>query len=110
VATDQQLTTIDRRDYKGSEGLFIGAVRHRSLAIAVSPKEFAIAVWNRSSSRTVRDSSSPQEFITISSSRKLHRSGLRQLGADEEPEEVAGSCDVIGPVISDCKHRLMYIQ
>jgi hypothetical protein len=27
--------------------------------------------------------------------------------ADEEPEEVAGSCDVIGSVISDCKHRLM---
>jgi hypothetical protein len=30
---------------------------------------------------------------------------LRQLGADVEPEEVAGSCDVIGSVISDCKRR-----
>jgi hypothetical protein len=30
---------------------------------------------------------------------------LRQLGADEEPEEVAGSCDVIGNVRSDCKLR-----
>jgi hypothetical protein len=29
---------------------------------------------------------------------------LRQLGADEEPEEVAGSCDVIRSVISDFKH------
>jgi hypothetical protein len=35
------------------------------------------------------------------------RSGLRQLGTDEEPEEVAGSCDEIGSVISDCKRRLM---
>jgi hypothetical protein len=35
------------------------------------------------------------------------RSVLRQLGADEKPEEVAGSCDVIGTVISDCKRRLM---
>jgi hypothetical protein len=42
------------------------------------------------------------EFITSSSSRKILRSGLRQLGADEEPEEVAGSCDVIGKVLSDC--------
>jgi hypothetical protein len=50
------------------------------------------------------------EFITSSSSRKILRSGLRQLWADEEPEEVAGSCDVIGKVISDCKRRLMYIQ
>jgi hypothetical protein len=32
---------------------------------------------------------------------------LHQLGADEEPEEVAGACDVIGSVISDSKHRLM---
>jgi hypothetical protein len=30
-----------------------------------------------------------------------------QLGTDEEPEEVAGSCDVIRSVISDCKLRLM---
>jgi hypothetical protein len=29
---------------------------------------------------------------------------LRQLGADKEPEEVIGSCNVIGHVISDCKH------
>jgi hypothetical protein len=29
------------------------------------------------------------------------------LGADEEPEEVVGSCDVIGSVISECKRRLM---
>jgi hypothetical protein len=34
------------------------------------------------------------EFITSSSSWKILRSGLRQLGADEEPEEVAGSCYV----------------
>jgi hypothetical protein len=46
-------------------------------------------------------------FITSSSSRKILRSGLCQLGADEEPEEVAGSCDVIRSVISDCKLRLM---
>jgi hypothetical protein len=39
-----------------------------------------------------------------SSSRNILRSGLCQLGTDEEPEEVAGSCDVIGKVISDCKH------
>jgi hypothetical protein len=32
---------------------------------------------------------------------------LPQLGADEEPEEVVGSCDVIGSVIGDCKLRLM---
>jgi hypothetical protein len=32
---------------------------------------------------------------------------LRQLGADEEPEEVAGSCDIIGNVLSDFKCRLM---
>jgi hypothetical protein len=44
------------------------------------------------------------ELITSSSSRKIPRSGLRQLGADEEPGEVAGSCDVIGSVISECKH------
>jgi hypothetical protein len=41
------------------------------------------------------DSSLEYEFITSSSSRKILRSALRQLGADEEPEEVAGSCDVI---------------
>jgi hypothetical protein len=52
-------------------------------------------------------SSLEYEFITSSSSRKILRSGLRQLGADEEPEEVVGSCDVIGSVISDCKRRLM---
>jgi hypothetical protein len=46
-------------------------------------------------------------FIRSSSSRKILRSGLRQLGTDEEPEEVAGSCDVIGSVISDYKLRLM---
>jgi hypothetical protein len=49
------------------------------------------------------------ELITSSSSRKILRSGLRQLGADEEPE-VAGLCDIIGSVISDCKRRLVYIQ
>jgi hypothetical protein len=43
----------------------------------------------------------------MSSSQKILRSGLRQLGADEEPEEVAGTCDVIGSVTNDCKHRLM---
>jgi hypothetical protein len=32
---------------------------------------------------------------------------LCHLGADEEPEEVVGSCDVIGNVLSDCKLRLM---
>jgi hypothetical protein len=47
-------------------------------------------------------SSLEYEFITSSSSRKILRSGLRQLGADEEPEGVAGSCDVIGSVIRDC--------
>jgi hypothetical protein len=48
------------------------------------------AVWNMNSSRAVRQGRS---------------SGvdLRQLGADE-PEGVAGSCDVIGSVISDCKN------
>jgi hypothetical protein len=51
-------------------------------------------------------SSLEYELITSSSSRKILRSGLCQLGADE-PEGVAGSCDVIGKVISDCKHRLM---
>jgi hypothetical protein len=43
----------------------------------------------------------------MSSSRKILRSGLHQLGTDEEPEEVAGLCGVIGSVISDCKRRLM---
>jgi hypothetical protein len=52
-------------------------------------------------------SSLEYEFIASSSSWKILRSGLRQLGADEEPEEVAGSCEVIGKVISDCKRRLM---
>jgi hypothetical protein len=41
------------------------------------------------------------EFIRSNSSRKILRSGLPQLGADEEPKEVAGSCDVIGSVTSD---------
>jgi hypothetical protein len=36
----------------------------------------------------------------MSSSQKILGSGLRQLGADEEPEGVAGSCDVIRSVIS----------
>jgi hypothetical protein len=52
-------------------------------------------------------SSLEYEFIRSSSSRKIHRSGLCRLGADEKPEEVAGSCDVIGSVISECKLRLM---
>jgi hypothetical protein len=52
-------------------------------------------------------SSLEYELIMSSSLRKILRSVLRQLGADEEPEEVAGSCDVIGSVISDCKGRLM---
>jgi hypothetical protein len=52
-------------------------------------------------------SSLEYELITSSSSRKILSSGLRQLGADEEPEGVAGSCDVIRSVISDCKLRLM---
>jgi hypothetical protein len=51
--------------------------------------------------RTDYHSSLEYEF-TSSSSRKILRSGLRQLGTDEEPEEVAGSCDVIGNVTSDC--------
>jgi hypothetical protein len=46
------------------------------------------------------------EFIRSSSSRKILRSGLCQLEADEEPEEVTGLCDIIGNVLSDCKHRL----
>jgi hypothetical protein len=40
-------------------------------------------------------------LIRSRSSRKIIRSGLRQLGTDEEPEEVAASCDVIRSVISD---------
>jgi hypothetical protein len=55
----------------------------------------------------VDQSSLKYEFITSSSSWKILRSGLRQLGADEEPEEGAGSCDVNGKVISDCELRLM---
>jgi hypothetical protein len=43
----------------------------------------------------------------MNSSRKILRSGLRQLGPDEEPEEVVGSCDVIRSLISDRKLRLM---
>jgi hypothetical protein len=58
----------------------------------------------------VDQSSLEYEFITSSSSQKILRSGLRQLGADEEPEEVVGLCDVIGKVVSDCKRRLTYIQ
>jgi hypothetical protein len=42
----------------------------------------------------VDQSSLEYEFITSSSSRKILRSGLRQLGADEEPEEVTGLCDL----------------
>jgi hypothetical protein len=37
----------------------------------------------------------------------MTKDGLRQIGADEEPEGAAGSCDVIGKVISDCKLCLM---
>jgi hypothetical protein len=51
-------------------------------------------------------SSLEYEFIRSSLSRKILRSGLRQLGADEEPE-VTGLCDIIGNVLSDCKRRLM---
>jgi hypothetical protein len=47
-------------------------------------------------------SSLEYELITSSSLRKILRSVLRQLGPDEEPEDVAGSCAVIGSVISDC--------
>jgi hypothetical protein len=72
--------TINSQGYKSREGLIIGAVCDRSLEY---------------------------ELITSSSSRKILRSGLRQHGADGEPEEVAGSCDVIRSVLSDCKHRLM---
>jgi hypothetical protein len=78
---------MDRRDYKGSEELFIGAV------------------WNRSFAKGVHHTVHQR-----SSSQKLHRSSLRQFKTNEEPEEVTGLCDVIGSVISDCKHRLMYIQ
>jgi hypothetical protein len=56
--------------------------------------------------RAVDQSSLEYEFITSSSPRKILRSGLRQLGADE-PEEVTGLCDIIGNVLSDCKRRLM---
>jgi hypothetical protein len=72
--------TIDSQGYKSREGLIIEAVCDRSLEY---------------------------ELITSSSSRKILRSGLCQLGAEEEPEEFAGSCDVIRSVISDCKLRLM---
>jgi hypothetical protein len=54
--------------YKSREGLIILAVCDRSLEY---------------------------ELITSSSSRKILSRVLRQLGTDEEPEEVAGSCDVI---------------
>jgi hypothetical protein len=77
MATNRQ--TIDSQGYKSREGLIIEAVCDRSLEY---------------------------ELITSSSSRKILRSGLRQLGPNE-PEEVAGSSDVIGNVLSDCKHRLM---
>jgi hypothetical protein len=40
-------------------------------------------------------SSLEYELITSSSLRNILRSVLCQLGTDEEPEEVAGSCDVI---------------
>jgi hypothetical protein len=72
--------TIDSQGYKSREGLIIGAVCDRSLEY---------------------------ELITSSSLRKILRSVLRQLGADEEPEGVTGLCDVIESVISDCKCRLM---
>jgi hypothetical protein len=75
--------TIDSQRYKSREGLIIEAVCDRSLEY---------------------------ELITSSSLRKILRSVLRQLGPDEEPEEDAGSCAVIGNVISDCKLRLMEIQ
>jgi hypothetical protein len=64
--------TIDSQGYKSREGLIIEAVCDRSLEY---------------------------ELITSSSSRKILRSSLRQLGTDEEPEEVVGSCDVIRSVI-----------
>jgi hypothetical protein len=58
--------------------------------IAAHQNKSGIGVCHRSSS---------QEFTTgvhhKSSSRKILRSDLCQLGVDEEPEEVAGSCDVI---------------
>jgi hypothetical protein len=82
---------MDRRGYKGSKGLIIKAV------------------WNRSFAEGVRHSSSSQEFVT----RVRHGSSTGIVYASsrhEEPEEVTGLCDVIGNVISDCKHRLMYIQ
>jgi hypothetical protein len=44
----------------------------------------------------VCDRSPEYELIRSSSSRKILSSGLRQLGVDEEPEEVAGSSDVNG--------------
>jgi hypothetical protein len=52
-------------------------------------------------------SSLEYELIMSSLLRKILGSVLRQLGADEEPEEVVGSCAVIGSVISDCNLRLM---
>jgi hypothetical protein len=61
----------------------------------------------------VGDGSLKESGIRIhhsSSSRKILRSDLCQLGPDEEPEEVVGSCDVIRSVISDCKFRLTCIQ
>jgi hypothetical protein len=81
--------TIDSQGYKSREGLIINAV------------------WSWWSVKGGRPSSLEYELITSSSSRKILRSSLRQLGADEEPEKVAGSCDVIESDISDCKLRLM---
>jgi hypothetical protein len=55
-------------------------------------------------------SSREYDLIRNSSSRKILRSGLRQLGTDEEPEEVVGSCDVIRSVISDCNSAWCNVQ
>jgi hypothetical protein len=65
-------------------------------------KQSGRGVRQSSFAEGVRDSSSPEEFIASSSSRKLLRISLRQFETNEEPEEVTGLCDVIGNVISDC--------
>jgi hypothetical protein len=60
-----------------------------SLAIAVRQNKFVIGVHY-------------EQFVT-----EDPQEWFAPLWADEEPEEVTGSCDVIGNVISDCKRRLM---
>jgi hypothetical protein len=86
VATNRP--TINRRDYKGSEGLIIGAVWNRSLS--------------KQSVEGVRHSSSSQEFTTgvvYASSRQ--RKNQKKLLVYVIQFEM---------LLSDCKLHLMFIQ